>query len=48
LTRGLQLLLQMRSTFYLAGTMVAHHTETADKLMIVVSGRSNSGQIAVK
>ncbi len=45
---GAQLLLQMRSTFYLAGATVAHHSEVADKLMIVVSGRLNGGQTVVK
>jgi hypothetical protein len=35
-----QLLLEMRSTFFLAGSTIASHKETADKLMIIVSGRS--------
>ncbi len=34
-----QLLLQMRSTFYLAGSVIANHKEVADRLMILVSGR---------
>ena len=34
-----QLLLQTRSTFYLAGSTIASHKDLADRLMIIVSGR---------
>jgi hypothetical protein len=33
-----QLLLRMESVFFQAGTVVAHHAEPADRLMIIVSG----------